>query len=130
MICGKCRECCKDGELGLHPEHGDDPSTYQTEIRGGRIMLAKGPSGACVYLGDGCTIYERRPVECRVFDCRAYAAMNLNGRNRQERRKVLASHPNRAVLRIGVKMAASRSHPAAGMGTGDGEVAPAIRAAV
>lgn len=33
--------------------------------------LSQHANGDCVYLGDGgCTIYDRRPVVCRGFDCR------------------------------------------------------------
>lgn len=33
--------------------------------------LKSRPQGGCIYLGDyGCTIYEKRPEMCRVFDCR------------------------------------------------------------
>ena len=37
------------------------------------FVLATTPEGACVYLGEkGCTIYERRPLICRTFDCRKH----------------------------------------------------------
>jgi len=37
------------------------------------FYLARTPSGACVYLGAlGCTIYDRRPLLCRSFDCRTH----------------------------------------------------------
>lgn len=36
-------------------------------------LLAVDEKGACVYLGaSGCTIYERRPLLCRGFDCRKH----------------------------------------------------------
>lgn len=36
-------------------------------------LLATTEEGACVYLGPtGCTIYERRPLLCRTFDCRKH----------------------------------------------------------
>lgn len=72
--CGSCTECCRSGQgLFLHPEQGDDIGSYRTEARGGRLLLATDESGACVYLGaNGCTIYERRPLLCRSFDCRKH----------------------------------------------------------
>jgi hypothetical protein len=37
------------------------------------FVLATEPNGQCVYLGDsGCTIYDRRPLLCRTFDCRTH----------------------------------------------------------
>jgi hypothetical protein len=62
----------------LHPEQGDDVESYQFRVAAGRdgrnvFLLATTPEGACVYLGaDGCTIYERRPLLCRSFDCRKH----------------------------------------------------------
>lgn len=37
------------------------------------FLLETAADGACVYLGkSGCTIYERRPLICRTFDCRKH----------------------------------------------------------
>jgi hypothetical protein len=37
------------------------------------FLLATEANGQCVYLGAaGCTIYDRRPVLCRTFDCREH----------------------------------------------------------
>jgi Fe-S-cluster containining protein len=52
--------------------------SYQFRVAAGRdggevFLLATTPEGACVYLGpEGCTIYERRPLLCRSFDCRKH----------------------------------------------------------
>jgi Fe-S-cluster containining protein len=77
--CGGCTECCKSSQgLFLHPEHGDDVASYQhisaLDAEGNAVhLLATTSAGACVYLGDsGCTIYERRPLLCRSFDCRKH----------------------------------------------------------
>lgn len=53
---------------------GDDPSAYFTRPGpNGERVLARGANGDCVYLGpDGCRIHDRKPYECRAFDCRAY----------------------------------------------------------
>lgn len=65
--------------LLLHPEQGDDVGSYQVRVlidpeTGTPVFaLAADERGACVYLGpSGCTIYERRPLLCRSFDCRTY----------------------------------------------------------
>jgi Fe-S-cluster containining protein len=41
---------------------------------GNRVfLLATEANGQCVYLGaTGCTIYDRRPILCRSFDCRKH----------------------------------------------------------
>jgi hypothetical protein len=78
--CGTCTECCKSGQgLYLHPDRGDDVASYRVQVRAdagtGRFafLLATDANGACVYLGpSGCTIYERRPLLCRSFDCRKH----------------------------------------------------------
>ena len=37
------------------------------------FVLATEANGQCVYLGaSGCTIYDRRPLLCRSFDCRKH----------------------------------------------------------
>jgi len=90
--CNGCTACCRGEVIELHPEQGDDVSAYETmQVRLlGRDMtvLKLLPDGACVYLGEGgCTIHDRAPVICRVFDCRRFA-MNIG--NRAERRKAAA----------------------------------------
>jgi len=37
------------------------------------FLLATNSNGHCIYLGpSGCTIYHRRPLICRTFDCRKH----------------------------------------------------------
>jgi hypothetical protein len=79
VACNGCIECCRSGQgLFLHPEQGDDVASYRTRTVTGSagesvFLLATTPEGACVYLGGkGCTIYERRPLICRTFDCRKH----------------------------------------------------------
>ncbi|HVV45378.1 MAG TPA: YkgJ family cysteine cluster protein [Bryobacteraceae bacterium] len=77
--CNGCIECCRSGQgLFLHPEQGDDVDSYRTrgvtDSKGQSVfVLETTPEGACVYLGErGCTIYNRRPLLCRSFDCRKH----------------------------------------------------------
>jgi Fe-S-cluster containining protein len=64
--------------LVLHPDQGDDVGSYRTQTAtattGEAVFVLETTSGgACVYLGErGCTIYERRPLICRSFDCRKH----------------------------------------------------------
>lgn len=87
VSCGSCRACCRGDAIVLHPEHGDDPSQYETEEmpqsmqaevdkmfgvnRGRALILKRAENGDCLYLSreTGCTIYERRPAICREFNC-------------------------------------------------------------
>lgn len=73
--------CCKL-HTPLHPEMGDDVSSYDTArwydgatgAYKGMILwrVPDGPNkGDCIYLTpDGCSIWERAPWTCRTFDCR------------------------------------------------------------
>jgi len=77
--CNGCIECCRSGQgLFLHPDQGDDVSSYRVRTATGSagetvFVLETTPKGACVYLGErGCTIYDRRPLICRSFDCRKH----------------------------------------------------------
>jgi Fe-S-cluster containining protein len=77
--CGACRLCCTSGQaIPLQPEKGDDLLSYDfrfIKFPDGKThpVLNHKPNGDCVYLGDGgCTIHERAPLNCRMFDCRTY----------------------------------------------------------
>jgi Fe-S-cluster containining protein len=93
--CATCPgHCCKGDMIVLHPEHGDRVALYDTvpvenPVTGEPgFMLAHKPNGDCVYLGEiggvgRCTIYARRPLICRSFDCGlAYAKMRRHDRRR------------------------------------------------
>lgn len=78
--CGSCRLCCKGDSIILHEGH-DNPNNYETveilsPITGKpTLILAHKENGDCIYLGEnGCTIYEKRPMICREFDCRKFAS--------------------------------------------------------
>jgi hypothetical protein len=80
--CNGCIECCRSGQgLFLHPDQGDDVASYQVRVAADKAgnpvyLLATTQSGECVYLGEaGCTIYDRRPLLCRSFDCRKHYLM-------------------------------------------------------
>jgi Fe-S-cluster containining protein len=78
--CNGCIECCRSGQaLVLHPGKGDDVESYQVrktahpDTGEPLFLLATKQNGECVYLGSsGCTIYDRRPLLCRSFDCRKH----------------------------------------------------------
>ena len=73
--CGSCRACCR-GRTAVLLTQEDDPAAFDTmQIPGlpGEFFLRILPNGDCTYLGpQGCTIHERAPMMCRVFDCRRH----------------------------------------------------------
>ena len=75
--CNGCTECCRNGQaLVLHPEAGDDVASYRHRVTADGVSVLATEDGRCVYLGDsGCTIYQRRPLLCRSFDCRKHYLM-------------------------------------------------------
>lgn len=67
--CNGCRLCCQSAAITL--QDGDNPDDYDCEPWNNTMKLKNKPNGDCIYLGEkGCTIYERRPQICRVYDCR------------------------------------------------------------
>lgn len=90
--CGSCRQCCRNTLVALFPEHGDDVASYRCApspgLKDGRLALASKPNGDCVYLDDhGCSIHDRAPLLCRLFDCRRFFARH----SRAERRQLVKS---------------------------------------
>jgi len=76
--CDGCTQCCKNDQVILRPEDGDDLSLYDWEpiasaLYPGRTSAAlkRDPvTGHCVYLGEtGCTIHDKRPAICRRYHC-------------------------------------------------------------
>jgi hypothetical protein len=70
--CDGCVKCCSVRiERPIHQTL--DPEWLAVESgHGGPVLASILDTGACVYLspGVGCTIYYRRPVFCRLYDCR------------------------------------------------------------
>lgn len=98
MNCNGCRACCLF-KAGIILQPGDDPSLYETVEVDGQLVIAPGKGNACRYLGPkGCTIYDKRPAQCRAFDCRPMARHAAATMNRAERRR----HPYRDVFKAGL----------------------------
>lgn len=82
--CGSCTLCCESELIVLHPDKGDRPQDFETvlinhPLKGGLVFAIKpndDGSTRCRYLGPtGCTVYDKRPVLCREFDCRRLVEM-------------------------------------------------------
>lgn len=73
LECGSCIQCCEWGDdTAIHPLlSSTEADELQHEVIKGQLRLAANPDGDCVYLlSDGCSIYNRRPDQCKRFDCR------------------------------------------------------------
>jgi uncharacterized protein len=84
--CGSCNACCRTFHQ-IHLRPGEKrarkrlPKDFLSPAPGlppGYILLGYTADGACpVLVGGRCTIYEDRPLVCRTYDCRIYAATEV-----------------------------------------------------
>jgi len=75
--CDDCAKCC---ELDMQrPLFEDEDQMYDSVTDSdGRTCLATDDEGRCIYLVDGeCSIYDRRPLLCRAYDCRGHVASRM-----------------------------------------------------
>lgn len=106
--CGSCSLCCHGEAIILHPDEGDDAKTYKTRtiwhpFQNKPVEALQQVGDACVYLSPlgGCSIWERRPVICRSFDCRR---LTLKITPEMERKLVKMPNFDRAVFDKGREM--------------------------
>jgi Fe-S-cluster containining protein len=81
--CKSCSACCRHHLV--HLSAADEPhiAAYDTRQVGASRVLKLKENGDCTHLGPGgCTIYDRRPLVCRSFDCRKQL-MTLAGSERR-----------------------------------------------
>jgi Fe-S-cluster containining protein len=106
--CNGCTACCHADVIQLYPQHGDDVESYEhvvVPIPDSRMnhayaaILKKGEDGNCIYLREGrCSIWERAPFICRIFDCRRWF---LSKTRPERRRMVKAGMASREVFDAG-----------------------------
>ncbi len=86
MPCGDCNACCRTSHvIHVRPEEKRTrariPSKYLMPAPGlapGNLVLGYDKAGCCPLLvGGRCSIYEDRPLACRTYDCRIYAAAGV-----------------------------------------------------
>lgn len=66
--CASCAACCVDVEVEIVPALDDVPDELLAVSPDGYLVMAQRADGSCAALvGGRCSIYERRPVECRRF---------------------------------------------------------------
>jgi len=106
--CGACSACCTTSHfVHIRPEEGRSLAQVPQELLfpapglpAGHVLLGYDEQGRCPMLaGDGrCSIYEHRPLTCRTYDCRVFAAAGIAADRdpitRQTRRWKFA-HPTR-----------------------------------
>jgi Fe-S-cluster containining protein len=84
--CGECVGCCTSSYfIHIRPEEGDVLSRIAKDIPvaapglpKGHVLLGYDKKGICPMLVEGtCSIYEHRPLTCRQYDCRIFAAAGI-----------------------------------------------------
>lgn len=84
--CGECTACCRSSQfVHVEPDEVDTlahvPRALLFPAPGrpaGHLVIGYDEHGRCPLLGDhGCTIYEHRPRTCRAYDCRVFAAADV-----------------------------------------------------
>ena len=104
--CGSCRACCQAEAVDLIPEEGDDVAGLGgvPGLRG-RMVLPRKPNGECAHLtAEGCGAYERRPVLCRIYDCRLqylYNPERIKGAPKRAALERLHTLPGAALIQPG-----------------------------
>lgn len=86
--CATCFAHCCGGLPEVRPVlfPWEDAAQYCHELRRGLRLVQRGPSGLCVYYSTGrqqqgrggCTIYRRRPLECRLYPLVVEPASRFN----------------------------------------------------
>ncbi len=84
--CGECNACCRTRHhIHVRPEERRALARLPREhlhpapdLPPGNLVLSYDEHGQCPMLVDGrCTIYADRPIVCRTYDCRIYAAADV-----------------------------------------------------
>jgi Fe-S-cluster containining protein len=71
--CHGCRACCVHEVVVLSAADEANLASYEFRLLGERRVLKHKPNGECIHLSEtGCTIYEKRPLVCRNYDCRKH----------------------------------------------------------
>ena len=84
--CGECSACCTTSHfVHVRPEETQSLAGIPRELLfpspglpEGNVLLGYDEQGRCPMLTDGwCSIYEQRPLTCRTYDCRVFAAAGI-----------------------------------------------------
>jgi len=84
--CGTCTGCCTSSHfIHIRPEERESLSRIPEELLfpapflpKGNVLMGYDENGHCPMLVEGkCSIYEHRPLTCRNYDCRIFAAAGI-----------------------------------------------------
>jgi Fe-S-cluster containining protein len=84
--CGDCNACCRTHHyIHVRPEEKHARARLPREslypapgLPPGYLVIGPDEDGCCPLLAEGrCTVYEDRPLACRTYDCRVYAATGV-----------------------------------------------------
>ncbi len=84
--CGECNACCRTHHyIHVRPEEKRARARLPREslhpapgLPPGYLVIGPDDAGCCPLLAEGrCTVYEDRPLACRTYDCRVYAATGV-----------------------------------------------------
>lgn len=84
--CGACTACCSSSQfVHVRPEETrilgrirKDLLVAAPGLPKGHVLLGYDKNGLCPLLINGkCSIYEHRPLTCRTYDCRVFAAAGI-----------------------------------------------------
>jgi len=96
--CGDCYACCRSSYfIHIRPEETRTISSIPGELLSpapglpsGNVLLGYDENGRCPMLVDEkCSIYDTRPLTCRNYDCRVFAATGISP---GEADKILIDH--------------------------------------
>ena len=82
--CGTCTACCRASQF-IHIEEGEEafaaiPQALRVAAPGspGVQIMGHDENGHCPMLvDDACSIYAKRPIACRAYDCRIFSAAGV-----------------------------------------------------
>ncbi|MDQ7797736.1 MAG: YkgJ family cysteine cluster protein [Candidatus Edwardsbacteria bacterium] len=91
--CGDCNACCRSSQF-IHVKPGETETIARIDKRllfpapglpRGNMVLGYDKDGCCPMLIKGqCSIYEDRPITCRNYDCRIFAAAGINAGGKEK----------------------------------------------
>jgi hypothetical protein len=105
--CAECCACCTSSHfIHVRPEETEALARIPRELLftapgqpKGTMLLGYDENGRCPMLtGHTCSIYEHRPLTCRTYDCRVFAAAGIaadRARITQRTRRWKFGHPTR-----------------------------------
>jgi uncharacterized protein len=86
--CGDCSACCSTWHfVHVGPDERDTLGHVPRELLfpapgmpSGHLVIGHDERGRCPLLDDAgrCTVYEHRPLTCRTYDCRVFAAAGID----------------------------------------------------